>query len=200
MSSSQAGATERALPPTIPAMLQQAAARYGAREAVVDGAVTLSYTQLAERVDEAARALIALEVQFGDRVALWAPNLHEWIVAASAVHAVGGVLVPINTRMKGPEAADILARSGAVRLFCVGSFLGQDYPALLEGLRPATLRGLIVLREGELCRRPTCDGRTFSPGRLRSRRLRWTSAAPACSPTPPPTSCSPAAPPAGPRA
>jgi non-ribosomal peptide synthetase component E (peptide arylation enzyme) len=58
MSSSQAGATERALPPTIPAMLQQAAARYGAREAVVDGAVTLSYTQLAERVDEAARALV----------------------------------------------------------------------------------------------------------------------------------------------
>jgi acyl-CoA synthetase (AMP-forming)/AMP-acid ligase II len=148
MSSSQTGTAERALPPTIPAMLQQAAARYGAREAVVDGAVTLSYTQLAERVDGAARALIALDVQFGDRVALWAPNLHEWIVAASAVHAVGGVLVPINTRMKGPEAADILARSGAVRLFCVGSFLGQDYPALLEGLRPATLRGLIVLREG----------------------------------------------------
>ena len=148
---------ERSLPPTIPAMLQQAAARYGARAAVVDGELTLSYAQLSERVDEAARALLALGVAFGERVALWAPNLHEWIVAASAVHAVGGVLVPINTRMKGAEAADILARSGAVRLFCVGSFLGQDYPVLLDGLRPATLHGLIVLREGG----------TLQPGDLR---------------------------------
>ncbi|MFM8768209.1 MAG: AMP-binding protein, partial [Rubrivivax sp.] len=116
-------------------MLQQAAARYGDRRAVVDGGLTLSYAALRDQVDEAARALLALGVAFGERVALWAPNLHEWIIAASAVPAVGGVLVPITTRMKGAEAADILARSGAVRLFCAGSFLGQDYPALLDGLR-----------------------------------------------------------------
>jgi acyl-CoA synthetase (AMP-forming)/AMP-acid ligase II len=139
---------EAPLPATLPAMLRQAAERHGQRPAVVDGEVTLSYAALDARVDEAARALIALGVAFGDRVALWAPNLHEWIVAACAIHAVGGVLVPINTRMKGPEAADILARSGAVRAFVVGEFLGQDYPALLEGLRPPALRGLVVLRDG----------------------------------------------------
>ena len=66
--------TERELPPTIPAMLRQAAARYGDRPAVVDGELTLSFARLSERVDEAARALLALGVAFGERVALWAPS------------------------------------------------------------------------------------------------------------------------------
>jgi acyl-CoA synthetase (AMP-forming)/AMP-acid ligase II len=51
-------------------------------------------------------------------------------------HAAGAVLVPMNTRMKGAEAADILERSRhAGLLFVIGDFLGQYYPALLE--RPA---------------------------------------------------------------
>jgi acyl-CoA synthetase (AMP-forming)/AMP-acid ligase II len=58
------------------------------------------------------------------------------------------VLVPLNTRLKGPEAADILLRSGARVLVCIGDFLGQYYPALLDGLRPAGLEHVVVLREG----------------------------------------------------
>ena len=140
--------TNPALPCTLPDMLRHAAARYGARPAVVDGAVSLSFKEVAAQAGRAARGLIALGVQAGDRVALWAPNLHEWIIAACGVHAAGAVLVPINTRMKGGEVADILQRSGARVLFTVGEFLGQDYPALLQGLRPDSLRQVVVLREG----------------------------------------------------
>ena len=62
---------------------------------------------------DAARALVAAGIEPGDRVAVWAPNSLEWIVAALGVTTAGGVLVPVNTRFKGAEAAYVLARSGA---------------------------------------------------------------------------------------
>lgn len=137
-----------ALPATLPALLQRAARRWPERAAIVDGAVHVDYAQLLQRSQQAARALIALGVAAGDRVAVWAPNVHEWIVAACGIHAAGAVLVPLNTRLKGPEAADILQRSGTRVLVCIGNFLGQYYPDLLQGLRPAALEHVVVLREG----------------------------------------------------
>jgi acyl-CoA synthetase (AMP-forming)/AMP-acid ligase II len=133
---------------SLPAMIREAARVHGARAAIVEGAITISYAELAERAEQVARSLIALGVEPGDRVAVWLPNMHEWILAACGAHAAGAVLVPINTRMKGEEAADILERSRARVLFCIGEFLGIDYPALLAPLRPATLQHLVVLRQG----------------------------------------------------
>ena len=85
--------------------------------------------------DEARRfgaALVASGVEPGDRVAIWAPNSAEWIVALLGLFQAGAVLVPVNTRFKGGEAADILARSGARVLVTVTDFLGTDYVAMLE--------------------------------------------------------------------
>ena len=79
----------------------------------------------------AARALCASGVERGDRVAVWAPNSLEWIVAALGVTTAGGVLVTVNTRFRGTEAAYVLERSGARLLFTVRGFLDTDYPALL---------------------------------------------------------------------
>jgi acyl-CoA synthetase (AMP-forming)/AMP-acid ligase II len=135
-------------PQTIPQVIRQAAARYGTRAAIVDGELTLSYEALVEGAQTAARALVGLGVEPGDRVALWAPNRADWILAACGVHMAGAVLVPINTRMKGAEAADILERSRTRVLFVIGDFLGQYYPALLEGLRPSTLQLVVVLGAG----------------------------------------------------
>ena len=135
------------LPETLPALLRQAANNQPNQPAIVDGDTTITYAELLERSQAVARALIALDVQPGDRVAIWAPNLHEWILAACGTHAAGAVLVPLNTRMKGGEAADILERSGTRVLFCIGDFLGQYYPALLDGQRPATLRDDGVLAD-----------------------------------------------------
>jgi acyl-CoA synthetase (AMP-forming)/AMP-acid ligase II len=98
---------------------------------VVDGEERVTYADLAARATDAARALVAAGVQPGERVALWAPNSIEWIVAALGITTAGAVLVPINTRFKGTEAADIIGRSGARVLFTVRGFLDTDYPALL---------------------------------------------------------------------
>src|SRR5688500_3559336 len=88
-----------------PRMLRIVAARHGERLAVRDGDVTLTYAALADEVRRVAAAMLARGIAHGDRVGIWAPNVHEWIVAMLATHSVGGVLVPINTRFKGEEAA-----------------------------------------------------------------------------------------------
>ncbi|MEV6930658.1 FadD3 family acyl-CoA ligase [Dactylosporangium sp. NPDC051485] len=114
---------------TIPELVRAGAARYGDREAVVDGEVRLTYAELADRAGAFAEALAARGVGKGDRVALWAPNGWRWVVAALGIVAAGGVLVPLNTRFKGAEAAYILARSGTRLLFVDDGFLGNQYVA-----------------------------------------------------------------------
>ncbi len=136
-------------PATLPQVLRRAAQRHAERAAIVDGGLTLSYVGLAAAAEHVARSLIAVGLEAGDRVAVWMPNQAEWIVAACGVHMAGGVLVPINTRMKGAEAGDILGRSGARVLFCVGEFLGQYYPALLDGLELPALERIVVVGDSE---------------------------------------------------
>jgi acyl-CoA synthetase (AMP-forming)/AMP-acid ligase II len=117
-------------------MLQQVARHYGEKAAVVDNGVQLTYTQLLAEVRRAARALLALEVTRGDRVAIWAPNNWQWIVAGLATHTVGATLVPINTRYVGDEARYILEKSEARVLFCCDVFLERNYVVSLnESLR-----------------------------------------------------------------
>ncbi|MBW2586943.1 MAG: AMP-binding protein, partial [Deltaproteobacteria bacterium] len=133
---------------TIPDMVAERAETLGDRQAIVDGPTTLTFAELARRVDEAARALIAAGIQKGDCVAIWAPNVWEWIVCALAIHTVGGVMVPVNTRYKGMEAAYLLEKSGAKALFTVTGFLDVDYVALLRGTdaKLPELAQIIVLR------------------------------------------------------
>ncbi len=134
---------------TAPAAFADAVRRFSSRTAVIgEDGETLSYSELDAKRVEAARALIALDVKPGDRVAIWAPNGVEWIVAGLAIHSVGAALVPVNTRMRGQEAGYILHKSGARALFCAGKFLGNHFPTLLGGHRPKSLEQIVVMRDG----------------------------------------------------
>ena len=117
---------------TIPEMVLSAADRFGDAEAVVDGPLRLSYVELADRVRRAAGAFVELGVAKGDRVAVWAPNSVEWIVAAFGLLTAGGVLVPVNTRFKAEEATDVVRRSGAKAVLVQQGFLGQDFSVALD--------------------------------------------------------------------
>jgi HIP---CoA ligase len=117
--------------PTIPAMVRDAAQRFGDADAVIDGDRRVGFAELSDLVTGAARALVAAGFERGDRAAVWAPNSLEWIVAALGVTTAGGVLVPVNTRFRGAEAGYVLDRSSARVLFTVRGFLDTDYPALL---------------------------------------------------------------------
>lgn len=132
-------------PRTIPQMLADTVGRHAEHIAIDDGEQTISYAALQRRALRAARALIAAGIVPGDRVAIWAPNCTEWIVAALGIHHAGAVLVPVNTRMKGQEACYVLEASGARLLFCVGDFLGVYYPDLLVGHLPSSLEKMVIL-------------------------------------------------------
>ena len=119
------------LPSTVAGALERAARLFPEVEGLVDGELRLTYPQLLDAVDEAARALVASGVEPGDRVAVWAQNCAEWVIAGSAVFRAGAVLVPLNTRFKGPEAAFILNTSRARLLFTVTDFLDTNYVAML---------------------------------------------------------------------
>jgi acyl-CoA synthetase (AMP-forming)/AMP-acid ligase II len=131
--------------PSIPAMVRDAADRHGAAEAVVDGDRRVTYADLGARIGTAARAFVASGIEPGDRVAIWAPNSLEWLVAALGITTAGGVLVPVNTRFKGAEAEHVLARSAARVLLTVRGFLETDYPALLAGADLPALVHTVVL-------------------------------------------------------
>ena len=112
-------------------------------------------------------------IEPGDRVAVWAPNSLEWIVAALGVTTAGGVLVPVNTRFRGAEAAYVLARSRARVLFTVRGFLDTDYPALLASA-DVELPALehTVLLSGDAGRDDRRVGRVPRSGARRARRRR----------------------------
>lgn len=142
---------------TVPAAFAAAVARFGERGAIVgeDGGA-LTYLELDAQRKRAARALIGSGIEAGERVAIWAQNRAQWIVAALAIQSIGAVLVPLNTRMKGLEAAYVLEKSGARLLVCAGRWLGQDYPALLAPHRPASLESIVVLDD--------CDAASLRDG------------------------------------
>jgi acyl-CoA synthetase (AMP-forming)/AMP-acid ligase II len=110
-------------------MVLSVADRFGDAEAVVDGALRLTFSQVAERIRCAAGAFADLGIDKGERVAVWAPNSAEWIIAAFGLLTAGGVLVPVNTRFKTEEAGDVIARSGAKAVLVQKGFLGQDFTA-----------------------------------------------------------------------
>jgi acyl-CoA synthetase (AMP-forming)/AMP-acid ligase II len=139
------GADDRQ-PRTIPDALGQAAKKFRDDEALVDGMTRLSFGQLAERVDQVARALVGSGIEPGDRVALWAPNSAEWVITSFAVYAIGAVLVPLNTRYRGEEAGHVLRTSRACLLFTVTDLLGSDLVELLAGVPGLeSLREIVVL-------------------------------------------------------
>jgi acyl-CoA synthetase (AMP-forming)/AMP-acid ligase II len=138
----------------VPEIVGSTVERFGGRTAVVEDGTRLSYLELVERSRQFGAALVAVGVEPGDRVAVWAFNCTEWIVAFLGLSGTGAVLVPVNTRFKGAEAADILLRSRAKVLVTVTDFLGTDYVAMLRG----TGTDLPDLRTVVVARGPAVDG------------------------------------------
>lgn len=118
---------------TIGRLILASGDRFPNVEALVDGDLRLTFPALRDRIIDSARAHIAAGVEKGDKVAIWAPNIAEWIISGLGAVMAGAVLVPLNTRYKGMEAADIIRRSGAKVLLCVNGFLGNDYVGMLAG-------------------------------------------------------------------
>ncbi len=178
---------------TIGAAFDQTVARYAEREALVVRHQHLRYSwaQLAEQVDRCARALLAIGMQPGERLGIWAPNCAEWCITQFASAKVGVILVNI-------------------RLICADAFKTSDYHAMLGELLPELAGSALGALHSRLLpelRGVISLGRTPAAGMLGwarlLERLAPSNCAPAvlnCSSTNRSTSSTPPAPPASPRA
>jgi HIP---CoA ligase len=134
---------------TIPRTLLRAAELWPEASALEDGDARFNFSELAAAAEAACRAFMAVGVERGDRIGIWAPNGWRWIVAALGLQSAGAVLVTLNTRFKATEAAYVLEKSEA-RLVCtVGDFLGSNYADQISDHRAAqslpTLERIILL-------------------------------------------------------
>jgi fatty-acyl-CoA synthase len=110
--------------------LRRARKVHGAREAVVDGAVRLTYAEFGERCDRWSAALQRLGVTHGDRIGTIAPNTHQHLEQYYAVPQLGAVIVPMNYRLT-PEDFVYLVNHSGCKVLCVH----EDYLELIEGVR-----------------------------------------------------------------
>ena len=127
---------------TLGDMLDCQAETYGEQDAVVyrypeDGLeLRLGFSALRDRVNDVARGLIALGVQAGDKVAVLATNVPEWLLLELAVPKIGAVLVTVNTNVRVSELDYLLRQAEVHTLLLMAEHRGNAYYAALASLVP----------------------------------------------------------------
>jgi fatty-acyl-CoA synthase len=123
---------------TIGDMFDQIADLHGDNEAVVSRHQGLRYTyrQLRDEVDRCARALMALGVEKGQRLGIWAPNCAEWAITQFATAKIGAILVNINPSYRLSEVKYALSQSGCTWLVIAPQFRTSDYTGMIHDLAP----------------------------------------------------------------
>ena len=123
---------------TIGNAFDRTAARHGARDALVvrQQGIRWTYRQLAGRVDALAAGLLALGLEPGDRVAIWAPNCAEWVITQFATAKAGLILVNINPAYRLAELEYAINKVGCRALITATSFKTSDYIGMVNALAP----------------------------------------------------------------
>ena len=123
---------------TLGQLLDQTIARCGPQDAVVyaDRDFRMSWYEFGEEVDRIARGLMALGVQRGEKVALWATNVPHWVALMFATAKIGAVLLPLNTNYKSAEIDFALRQSDTENLFLINGFRDTDYVQTIYDLIP----------------------------------------------------------------
>uniref|UniRef100_A0A8C3B063 Medium-chain acyl-CoA ligase ACSF2, mitochondrial n=1 Tax=Cyclopterus lumpus TaxID=8103 RepID=A0A8C3B063_CYCLU len=123
---------------TVGDSLLQTVERWPDREAVIfvgDG-VRKTFAQLQQDVDQVAAGLLALGLQKGDRLGMWAPNIYEWVLVQFATARAGIIMVTVNPAYQVQEVEHILRASGCKAVVCRAQFKTQNYSDMLRELCP----------------------------------------------------------------
>ncbi|MDR0918974.1 MAG: AMP-binding protein [Oscillospiraceae bacterium] len=139
---------------------------------------TRTYPQFRDDVDTFARALIAMGVNEGDKVAIWATNIPAWYITFWATVKIGAVLVTVNTAYKIHEAEYLLKQSDTHTLITIDGALDSNYIGILQELCPELetcekgqlqseklpfLRNIIHVNIGSMGYNPTIDNIPVKP-------------------------------------
>ncbi len=151
-------------------MLDEVAARFAEREAIVSTDERISYAELGRRVDRLARGLLALGIRKDDKVALWLPNRPAWLAAQYACAKIGATVVALNTRYKAHELSYILEQSDATTLILTDHLGPIDFLEVLDAVLPelrSAEPGALHAEKFPLLRYIIVDAEDPYPGTLR---------------------------------
>ncbi|MDQ0214684.1 fatty-acyl-CoA synthase [Oikeobacillus pervagus] len=149
---------------TMGRLLEERAAQYPDHEALVysDRELRMTYKQFNEYTDEVAKALIALGIEKGENIAIWATNTPEWVSMQFATGKMGAVLVTVNTNYRSNELEYLLNQSESTTLILIENYRDHSYvdtinelcpelkdslPGQLQSQRVPLLKNVIVLSE-----------------------------------------------------
>jgi len=123
---------------TVGQLIDKTAARWPERRALIvrHQGIRWTWRELRQEVDALAVGLIALGLEPGDRVGIWAPNVAEWVVVQFATAKAGLILVNINPGYRVPELEYALNKVGCTALFTAVRFKSSDHMAMLREAAP----------------------------------------------------------------
>jgi len=126
---------------TIGEMLKRIAGQYPDNEALVavDQNIRWTYEEFLGKVDELACALMALDVERGDRVGIWALNYAEWVLVQFATARIGAVMVNINPSYRTYELEYALKQAEVHTLIMMGRFKNSDYVGMFYEACPEAI-------------------------------------------------------------
>jgi fatty-acyl-CoA synthase len=126
---------------TLGALVDDAARRFGPREALCFQGQRWSFAQFREDVDRAARGLIHLGIQPGEKVSLWMPNRPEWLHLLYGAAKIGAVVVPINTRFRTADLEYVVRQSDSATLITVDHSGPVEYLEMVREVCPEVQHG-----------------------------------------------------------
>jgi fatty-acyl-CoA synthase len=123
---------------TIGEAMRHTVEQFGDREAivVVEQGYRATYKQLWNETTRLAKALMAVGIKKGDRVAIWAANRYEWVVTQFATPRIGAIMVNLNPGYKLEGVEFVLKQSEVALLISAQRFKKTDYIDILNTIRP----------------------------------------------------------------
>ena len=123
---------------TLGQMLDATVARYPDNDAIVyvDRNFRLTYRQFQQSVADLAKGLMALGVQKGEKVAIWATNIPNWVILQFATAKIGAILLTVNINYKSAEIEYLLGQSDTENLFLIDGYQDTDYITTIYDLVP----------------------------------------------------------------
>jgi len=160
------GGLQHMISKTIGQILDTTAKRFPDNDALVyiDRNLRLTYKEFKKEVETLAKSLLALGINKGDHIAIWAYNIPEWVLLQFASAKIGAILVTVNTYYKSHELNYLLKQSDATTLFLVEGFkdvnylekintvipnLKQSKPGTLTSEKLPFLKNIILISEDE---------------------------------------------------
>lgn len=125
---------------TVGGVLREVAAKFPGRMALIEGVTdspdrkTWTYAELLDDAQTVARAL-SRRFEKGERVAVWAPNIPEWVVMEFGAALAGVVLVTVNPAYQPKELHYVLQQSRASGIFYLPAFRGNPMGRSLDEVR-----------------------------------------------------------------